>query len=184
MNFFALLISIIFEPLVVLYALSLLVGFGSLRGGNSLFYYVFSVTIFAIGVILTRLYIQSKSNTNWDVSDRKKRIWPLSILLGVMLGQYYLVTMLKSAPILSLYWLFVIWLIGFLIFTLKIKLSGHVSVLTLAIFQIIAWYGLSLFPLLFFIPLLGWSRVYLKRHTVKEVVYGVCYSMIIVLWLN
>ena len=46
----------------------------------------------------------------------------------------------------------------------------------LAIGLLVEWYEISLWVLAVLIPVLGWSRVKLKRHTMLEVLLGTTYS--------
>jgi membrane-associated phospholipid phosphatase len=140
------------------------------------------ITIFFILVFVLRLFFVKKDHTNWDVSDRKKRFMPLLLLVVFFGVQYNLVrTTIGSEVLSTLFWLFFLWNIGFFLITLKVKLSGHLSILTLAICQSIAWYGASAIAFLLLIPLLMWSRVYLKRHTAQESVIGIAYAGVVFL---
>lgn len=184
MNSFALFISYLFEPMVVIYVLALLGGLNAKLVGTSFFVYLMSVSILVGSVVLMRLFFAKKDHTNWDVSERKKRIMPLLFLSVFVFIQYVLVRSFGNEVLTSLFFTLFIWNIGFFLITLKIKLSGHLSILTLAVGQLIVWYGNGALWLVLLIPLLSWSRVYLKRHTTGEVIAGICYSIIVFLWLN
>ncbi|MEK7577956.1 MAG: hypothetical protein AAB492_05120 [Patescibacteria group bacterium] len=176
----ATLISSIFEPMVVVYALAILAG---IRVGESHWYFGYIALLVVVGII-ARLYFKLKDKTNWDISDRKKRIVPLLFLVGILCIQMIVIMQFNNVELISLYWMFLWWVVGFFLLTLKIKVSGHLSILTLAVCQFIWWYGNSILWLVLFIPLLSWSRVLLKRHTIREVIVGICYSSIVFLWLN
>lgn len=175
----ALFISTLFEPMVLIFLLAL---FGGRQGGLtgvSWIVYVVSLLFFVGFVAGMRLFFQRKDKTNWDVSDRKKRFVPLVFLI-IFFGIQYVVVSNVDIPILSsLFLLLFLWSIGFFLMTLTIKLSGHLSILTLVVLQMMSWYGFSLLPLILCIPLVSWSRIYLKRHTVLEVIAGISYASIL-----
>lgn len=183
-NRIALLISTIFEPMVVIYVLALLGGSYAGLTGSLWRIYIVSLTLFVGIATLVRLYFTRKDKTNWDVSVKKNRFAPLLILTLFFGIQYFVIRNFENNILSSLFLLLFIWNIGFFLITLKIKLSGHLSILTLAVGQLIVWYGNGALWLVLFIPLLSWSRVYLKRHTTGEVIVGICYSIIVFLWLN
>lgn len=184
MNFFAKLISYIFEPMVVIYVLALLGGSYAGLTGSLWRIYIVSLTLFVGLATLVRLYFTRKDKTNWDVSVKKNRFVPLLVLTLFFGIQYFVIRNFDNTILSSLFLLLFIWNIGFFLITLKIKLSGHLSILTLAVCQLIWWYGNSVYWLVLLIPLLSWSRVLLKRHTIREVIVGICYSGIVFLWLN
>ncbi|KKT34555.1 MAG: hypothetical protein UW22_C0071G0001 [Candidatus Gottesmanbacteria bacterium GW2011_GWB1_44_11c] len=68
---------------------------------------------------------------------------------------------------------------GFFLITLKFKISGHMWTATLLICMFVYWYGWIMVPLFLMIPLIAWSRLMLKRHTVGEVIGGVVYSIMV-----
>ena len=181
MNSIALLISYIFEPLVVIYVLGLLGGSYAGLTGSLWRIYIVSLTLFVGMAILVRLYFTRKDKTNWDVSDRKKRFVPL-LCLSIFFGiQYFVIRSFGNASLSSLYLMLFVWNIGFFFITFKVKASGHLSSLTLAVCQTIAWFGFSYAPLILLLPLLSWSRLFLKRHTVSEVIAGISCSSILFL---
>lgn len=184
MNSFALFISSLFEPMVVVYVLGLLGGYHAGFVGAQWFLYAASLTIFIGLATVLRLYFTHKDHTNWDVSERKKRFVPLLVLVVFFGIQYVVVKNFHNEMLSSLFLLFFVWNIGFFLITFKVKASGHLSVLTLAVCQIIAWFGFSYMPLILLLPLLSWSRIQLKRHTMKEVLIGIGYSGILFVWLN
>lgn len=74
-----------------------------------------------------------------------------------------------------------IWLFGFLLISLLFKISGHAGSITLATGLLMSWYGFAWWPILLLIPLVGWSRVVTKNHTVAQVVIGIAYSFILLI---
>lgn len=181
---FAKFISTIFEPMIVVYVVALLGGRHAGLMGDAWVWYALYLTIFMSLVTLIRVYFASRYHTNWDISDRKKRVGPLVVLMAVFGLHYFVVRSVDNASLTWLFILFMAWTVGFFLITLKTKLSGHVGVLTLALSIILKWYGDIAIPLLLLIPLLSWSRIQLKRHTMKEVFIAIAYSGILFVWLN
>lgn len=181
---FAKLISTIFEPMIVVYVVALVGGRHAGLLGDAWVWYALYLTIFISLVTLVRVYFASRYHTNWDISDRKKRVGPLVALMVVFGLHYFVVRNIDNASLTWLFILFMAWTVGFFLITLKTKLSGHLSVFTLALCIILKWYGVVALPLLLLIPILSWSRIQLKRHTMKEVLIGIGYSSILFVWLN
>ena len=180
----ALFISSLFEPMVVIYVLAFFGGSYAGLTGSLWRIYIASLTLFVGLATLVRLYFTRKDKTNWDVSVKKKAVCAASCSYFFFGIQYFVIRNFDNTILSSLFLLLFIWNIGFFLITLKIKLSGHLSILTLAVCQFIWWYGNSVLWLVLLIPLLSWSRVLLKRHTIREVMVGICYSSIVFLWLN
>ncbi len=165
--------------MILVYAMAILGGFHAGLTGSVWSVYFWMITAVMIFVAWTRLYFKKKDKTNWDISDRKKRIIPLLVLL-VVVGCIYAVLVRVADPrIASLFGAFFIWIVGFFVLTLKIKLSGHVAILTWVFCHLIAWFGYVLLPIGIVIPILAWSRLALKRHTVLEVIVGFLYSILV-----
>lgn len=179
----ALFISTVFEPMTVLLVVSVFGGwYAGLRGVSLYWYYGYLFSFLAI-VSFMRFVMAKKDHTNWDVSERKKRITPLLVLMGIFLGNLWIVSMFGASNLTAYNASWFIWIVGFFLITLKTKISGHLSVLTLALGFLIRWYGVSYWPILLLLPLVGWSRIVLKRHTLVEVFGGILYSAFLLFFL-
>ena len=175
----ALIISSVFEPMILVYGIAILGGLRAGLSGNFWNSYFWSISMVMGAVAVIRLYFKKRDKTNWDISDRKKRIVPLAILLA-LIGIIY-ITMLQIAnpQIATLFGAFFIWVAGFFVLTFRVKLSGHVAVLTWFVCNLVAWFGTIMIPTIILIPLLAWSRLALKRHVLSEVVIGFLYSILV-----
>ncbi len=177
-------VSEIFEPMMVFLAISLIGAWHvHLRGFA---YATYALYMVAVGILIavSRVRLMRVMHTNWDISNRVKRVRLLLLLLAFV---FLLVwsTFLWHNPALSrMFELFLLWLIGFFFITLRIKISGHMGVAVLAIGLLVSWYEVSLWVLAILVPILGWSRVKLKRHSVMEVVLGTAYSFGVLLLYN
>lgn len=173
-------ISRIFEPMIVMSIIALLGGWrAGLRGGAYVGYATILICL-SLFIAFVRLRMVKKLKTNWDISERHKRIHLLFLLLGFVMVLFGSITFWHNSELTKLYGFFLLWLVGFLLITLKIKASGHVGVVTLLIGLCALWFGSRFFSMVVFIPLVGWSRYRLRRHAIDEVVIGFVYSVILV----
>lgn len=172
-------ISEIFEPMVLFLGLILLAGWRAGIRGFSFGAYV--LYILAVGglVAISRIKLMRAYRTNWDLSNRPKRARILLMLLGLSILLFWSMYLWKNAFLISFYELLLLWMLGFVLLTLKIKLSGHMAVLVLTVGILTRWYDMSLWVLGSIIPLLAWSRIQLKRHSVLEVCVGTVYSLVV-----
>lgn len=174
-------ISWFFEPMFVLFALCMLAGWHyGLTGWTMIIYSVY-VSVFTALIGVTRYFLAKRSKTNWDLSDRKKRVVPLFVLTGIFVANLAVIRLFGVDLLVRYFGLWLVSIIGFSLLTTRIKISGHLSVLVMAIATIIMWYGSWTIPLLIAIPLVSWSRISLGRHTPVEVMGGITYAVLMVL---
>ncbi len=177
-------VSEIFEPMVVFLAIALIGAWHvHLRG---FLYATYALYIVAVGVIvaIARVRLTRMMHTNWDISNRPKRVRLLILLLAFCFLLFWSTYLWHNAALSRFFELFLLWLIGFFLITLRIKISGHMAVFVLAIGLLVSWYELSLWVLGSLVPILGWSRLKLKRHNMLEVVLGTAYSLGVLLLYN
>lgn len=179
-----LLISWVFEPMIVLFVLCMLAGWHYGLTGWAMGTYVAYVSVFTVIIGLTRYILAKRAKTNWDLSDRKKRIVPLFVMAGIFCANLLVINLFGNEGLVRYFGMWLVSIIGFSVLTLLIKISGHLSVLTMATATMIAWYGIWTAPVLIIIPLVSWSRIALGRHTPVEVVGGIVYAVLIVLMGN
>lgn len=130
-----------------------------------------------VGVVsIARVVIMRREHTDWDISERKKRIRPLLLLLGFVLLNVIAVRLWHNTALGNLYIRYTLLFAGFVLLTLKIKLSGHVLATTFASLLVVSWYGLSWWPVLLAIPIIAWARVVGNHHTIREVIIGALYA--------
>ena len=94
----ATLISSIFEPMVVVYALAILAG---IRVGESHWYFGYIALLVVVGII-ARLYFKLKDKTNWDISDRKNALCRF-FLVGILCIQMIVIMQFNNVELISLY---------------------------------------------------------------------------------
>jgi len=131
-----------------------------------------------------RLYAMKKLDTNWDISDRAKRVKSLVPFLGICAVFFGCMLLWGNGTLTRFGIALVVWILGFVLITLRTKISGHLGVLTLTLGFLTLWFGALWLPSLILLPIVGWSRLVLKRHTMTEVIGGVLYSVIFLLILR
>lgn len=121
------------------------------------------------------LYVKSKNGTitNFDVSDRKQRkslfVFILPVLMLVTIILYY--TGQSKTICLKVFFGLVITFVSQLV-NLRIKSSLHVSMTIYLAFLIMPLNYIAGIVVLLLSVLIGWSRIVLSRHTLKEVLWG------------
>lgn len=179
MQKFATFISKLFEPLLVLFAIMLAGGWHAGLTGTNFWVYIGYILIFFGIIFALRMWLVRRYQLDWDISDRYKRIRPLIMIIMVVLGNWFIIRSWHSAELTNLFSLFVLWLLGFFLITLFYKISGHVSVVTLAAGLVTTWFGSAWWPVWLVVPLVAWARIFGKHHTVGQVIAGIFFSSLI-----
>ncbi len=178
------LISSVFEPMSSLFAIAAIGGWRAGLRESALFLYVAYLSFLIGGIGVFRLFLMGKDKTDWDVSERKKRIRPLLLLIGFFLINRLAVALWYNQELSFLFTILMAWFLGFLLLTLRWKVSGHVGIVTLAVGLLLRWYGWSVWPVVPIIPLVAWARVVGENHTVGQVVAGAIYSTLILMLMR
>lgn len=166
-------ISTVTNPPFVAIPVFLIINYTLLYGGDWLWFSAISIFFVSILPIITSSLWIKKKNLEVDMPRRQDRIYPLllvivSYIIGVavlyILGAPSLTTVLMICYLNNT--------IIVLLFSLYWKISIHAMGIAgpaTAIIYLFGWYGL-LFSLL--VPLVLWSRLYLKRHTPAQLIAG------------
>ncbi len=143
------------------------------------FYKALLITFLIVGCIIIpitiRNYIKTKKGeyTNFDVSIRTQRhsmyLFAMPLMLMITIVLFY--TGQSRNLCFGVLFGFLLLLISFIV-NFYIKCSGHVSLTIYLSFLIIPLNFIFGIIILLFSGLIGWSRVELKRHTIKEVCAG------------
>ena len=167
------LISIITQPPIVSIPTFAIINYILLGFNNSLEITMICWIFGAFIPITTSLIIIRKMHTDMDITDRTKRTLPLFLAIcSYLIGFFVLLSM--GAPALTTALMFVYSSNTLII--LFINLSWKISIHTMGVagptVALTYLFGLSglLFGLL--IPLVMWSRVKLKKHTISQVLAG------------
>ncbi len=163
----ATIISRIFDPFIMLAVM-----FAMLLSHTVAFIPAF-VSMVIVPFVLFVIAVKTKFVSNWDLSDRTERpkiMWPLVVIEGVCIVLFHL------WPLLPIFFA----IIGFAIITHFWKISGHAMAAGLATGVCVITYGWVWWPVLLIVPLVGWSRVVRKNHTLLQVIAGAIYAWAIV----
>ena len=180
MKHLARIISRIFEPLVILPIILVFAGVrAGLTEGSLLSFLTIMAALFIVPVIVFRVWLVARFHLDWDISNRKKRIGPLIVLLLFLFGALILVNQWHNVLLTDMFVQFFLWLVGFLVITLFWKISGHTGVITLAFLLLLEWYGWQMWPILLAISLVTWARVVGKNHTLGQAIGGIVYSSLL-----
>ncbi len=182
MNFFPTLISRIFDPIIVLSVMAVIIAVNDTLPPEALlrFFAVFLIGMILPPVLFLTWAIRTKRVSNWDISNRRERVRAFTVFIMFLFIDLILMYVFGNSELMKLFLIFCFWFIGFFIITLRWKISGHVSVLTLASLFFIQWLGWGWWPIFFFVPAVAWARVAGGKHTVAEVIAGAFYSWVFV----
>lgn len=178
MKTLARIISYITNPVFILapipYLLILKAGYNQ---NLALKWTLFSLYFLAVIGLLVVYEVKNRVFSDFDVSRRKQRqlffiiIWVASLV-------YFLSLIFFRAPFILFVSTFGA-IFGISVASLintKIKMSLHVATLTAVLFTIIELYELS--PFLFLlIPVVGWARMKIRRHSFAEVIIGFIFGV-------
>ncbi len=179
----ATLISRLFEPMVTLAVITVwaAVHFGLQGWGLQLFLLILVVGLI-LPIVVFRYFLVKKGHVvDWDIHKRRERIKPLLVLVGFVIFAQFGVRQFVNSGLSELFFLYFIWIFGFFLITLKEKLSGHVGAVTLAGGLLIQWYGWGWWPVFLLPVIVGWARVVRKDHTLRQVILGWGYSLLVML---
>ncbi|MCW1249628.1 phosphatidic acid phosphatase [Acaricomes phytoseiuli] len=172
------LITEIFAPAVLITAFLLVSGIASGSWWAGLIAAVFAALGPLAGILIAK---RLGKVTDHHVGDRKQRL-PVFVasLVSIAVGLAILIPL--QAPRLVIAGLLTVSLGAVVVAAVNAfwKLSVHVAVVTVVTVALVgvSWWWL---PALLLIPLVGWSRVVLKDHTVAQVIAGVPAGLIVVL---
>lgn len=105
--------------------------------------------------------------------DRRTRLRPLAVLLAWTAFCLGLTRYWEATPLVEVLIFSVMVLVGILsVVTLFWKISFHGATITAAATATMMMVGSYTWPVMLLVPLVGWSRVRLRRHTPRQVIYG------------
>jgi membrane-associated phospholipid phosphatase len=131
---------------------------------------------------LSYLYWRVRCGALEDIymPDRRSRIGPLVIVMSWFLCCLAFIDYYAAPLIIEIFVSATIVLVGVLsLVTLFWKISFHAATISAAATAIVLVGGSSVWPALVLIPLVGWSRVRLGRHTRRQVIFGSLIGMLI-----
>lgn len=172
---FASLVSWVINPVVVApvaYLYIVLRGYGAEPRALSWFYVLFaSVTVAPMMLIYGLKKIGKVSDYN--ITFREQRFLPLLVLVGVNVLGYEFMKQMGAPRFLSGILLFnAVNTVFILLVTLQWKISIHLFSFASSIALVFLQFGVPTLWLLAFVPLLMWSRIFLKAHNFMQTLVG------------
>lgn len=117
--------------------------------------------------------VHSGSMADIYMPERESRLRPLSVMLAWLLVCLGLIRYWAAPPMVEAFVLATIVLLGILgVITLFWKISFHGATITAAATATVVVAGSSAWPVMLLIPLVGWARIRLERHTPRQVIFG------------
>jgi membrane-associated phospholipid phosphatase len=178
-------ISFLFNPILLLVFVPLLLVYKTT--GNvvlSLAWTGYTMIFLLIMVFFIIYGVHKKIFTDMDVSKRTQR--PLLFVVCLVIGLLYLwgLFFLNGPKILMII------VIGLMVSVLlaslinfRLKVSIHVATVTALLFTLAIVYQGYYYVTLLLIPLVAWSRLRIKRHTLPETIVGACFGVLLSLGL-
>jgi hypothetical protein len=172
---FALFISMAGSPfLTPLYTVGIVVG-NLVDNRQQFLVWASLISVFLIGVALSYVVVQVWRGkiSDFHVSQQSQRHMPFIVAVcSNIVGAGVLWWMEAPWILMALDSSFVIQGIFFGMLTRYRKISMHVAVMASCITALVLLLGWLAVPLIGFLPLQGWARVYRGRHTLGQVVAG------------
>lgn len=176
LDFWAKLLSYIFNPIIFFVLMPYLVVYK--QTGNSLYalkWGAFSILFVVFGLLIVVIGRKRGHFSDFDLSKREERskfyllLWPL--LIVYVISSIFFKGILFPLSIISVG--IVVGLLIYEFINTKIKASIHVGVAVAFVVGIGILYGWQYFILTaWIVPVVAWSRMILKRHTILEVITG------------
>lgn len=183
MKIFAQFVSFIFNPLSLMFLLPYFVVFRQTANiFSALKWQLFTSLFIIVTIILFFLGKWRGIFSDYDISKREERPRLYFIIMNLAVSYLMLSIFFKGIffPLSIMAFGICVAIVAFAIANYRIKASGHVAVATAFVITMGSLYGREAFLLTaFIVPLVAWSRVYLNRHSIKEIIAGGGLGMII-----
>lgn len=116
--------------------------------------------------------------------ERETRLRPLTLMMVWLLICWGLIRHWQAPSVVEMFVLAATVMIGVLsLVTLFWKISFHGATITAAATATMLIAGFSAWPVMLLVPLVGWARVRLERHTPRQVIFGSLVGALIALIL-
>ena len=105
--------------------------------------------------------------------DRSTRLRPLTVMMGWIFLCLLLIRYWEAPALVEAFFLSAFILVGILsLVTLFWKISFHGATISAAATATVMVAGSWAWPVFLLVPLVGWARIRLERHTPRQVVFG------------
>jgi len=173
---FAKITSYIFDGSVLVLPIFLAICFYGKQNLASIVPSFLTAIIFTALVPYTAILLLYKARkiSDLQIPKRKERIFPLLIInICIVTGFFILIYMQPEKLLLNVYIIYLLGLPAISLVTLFWKISFHASYITLFSIVYLIVFGKWAILTIPLIPLVGWSRIKLKRHTLAQVIGGI-----------
>ena len=143
-----------------------------------------SLLVAAVPLVYVMWLVQRGKVTDIHLPHRRERTGPIAVTLLTLVGAVAAVHALDAPELLQRFVAVCLaqsLLLG--IVTLWWKISFHAAATALFVGTTLAVFGAVAAPALLLIPLIGWARLALHRHTLAQVVAGGSVGLIVSMWL-
>lgn len=167
-------LSFLLNPLFLIVLLPFFLVFKTSHDAtDALRWTIYSFIFLFILASIVFIAVRKEIFTDMDVSKREQR--PLLFFISTLVGIAYLVglILLKAPYILVIVTIGVMLGIGLIsLINKRVKASIHVATLTALVLAVAIGYGGYFYLLLLLIPIVGWSRIRTRRHSLREAITG------------
>ncbi len=123
--------------------------------------------------------------TDIYMPNRETRLRPLTVMMIWSLICWLFIRYVQAPAVVEVFVLSAAIMIGLLsLVTLFWKISFHAAAITAAATTMLLVTDSPIWPMMVLIPLVGWSRVRLGRHTPKQVIFGTILGALIAILLS
>ncbi len=149
----------------------------SLKDFITIFFTALFTTV-VIPVIYVIYLLKKGKIQNFHMKKHKERILPFLVIFASGILSILAIKYLgASSDIIKLGTIFLLMSAGYVAITFKYKISGHGFVFTSSVLFLSFFANYQFLLLLLFLIPIGWSRIYLKEHTLGEFVGGATYAL-------
>ena len=132
---------------------------------------VLLLVVFPIAFFIT--LVKARKVSDQDAMDKKERTLPYAFGIFLMvLGLGYLLFHHAALPVVQNWISILLSIVFVLVINFRWKISAHLCSFTIAFCNLGIAVDPRWFAVLLLAPVLGWSRILLKSHTVMQVVAG------------
>ncbi len=168
-------ISWVISPVVVApaaYIAVVMLGYGNDANSMSYLMVLFAASTLAPVLLISGLKKTGKIS-DYNITFREQRFLPLLVLVAVNVLGYEFMKQLHPPRLLTGILLFnAINTVIILLITLQWKISIHLFILSSSVGLLFTQFGVVALWLLLFVPVLMWSRIFLRAHNFTQTLVG------------
>jgi membrane-associated phospholipid phosphatase len=142
---------------------------------------IYSILVTTITPFMMITYLVKKGKvTDIDIFHRQQRYFPYLFTIACSIA-ILAVMWVRLAPSLLVYLLFAAILQGIILFSVNLrwKISAHSAGIANFCVFVMYLFGVVAIPIMALIPIMIWSRVRLRRHTLLQTLAGACLGVLV-----